>query len=49
VLIGAFAAASGELKLETLLEVAKQKFSGKIQEGNILAIQRGFEFIAKAK
>lgn len=45
VLIGAFAAATGELKLETLFEVAKQKFSGKIQEGNIAAIQRGFDYI----
>lgn len=44
-LIGAFAAATGELDLSTLLEVAKKKFSGKVQEGNIQAIQQGYEFI----
>lgn len=46
-LIGAFAAATGELKLETLLEVVRVKFSGKAQEGNIQAIQQGYEFIKK--
>ncbi len=44
-LIGAFAAATGELKLNTLIEVVKFKFSGKIQEGNIEAIKQGFEYI----
>jgi len=46
-LIGAFAAATGEIKLETLIEVVKHKFSGKIQEGNIEAIKRGYAFIKK--
>lgn len=46
-LIGAFAAATGELELNTLLEVVKKKFSGKAQEGNIQAIQQGYEFIKK--
>lgn len=44
-LIGAFAAATGELKLETLIEVAKQRFKGKAQEGNIAAIKEGYELI----
>jgi len=44
-LIGAFAAASGELKLDTILEVVKLRFSGKVQEGNIEAVKQGFEFI----
>lgn len=44
-LIGAFAAATAELKLETLLEVVKKKFSGKAQEGNLAAIRQGYEFI----
>jgi pyruvate ferredoxin oxidoreductase gamma subunit len=48
ILIGAFAAATGELKLDTLLEVAKNRFSGKAQEGNLAAIKEGFDFI-KAK
>ena len=46
-LIGAYAAATGELKLETLIEVAKKRFSAKVQEGNIAAIKQGYEFIKK--
>ncbi|MFH1413269.1 MAG: 2-oxoacid:acceptor oxidoreductase family protein [Candidatus Omnitrophota bacterium] len=48
-LIGAFAAASGELKLDTILEVVKLRFSGKVQEGNIEAVKQGFEFIKNLK
>ncbi|MDI6758267.1 MAG: 2-oxoacid:acceptor oxidoreductase family protein [Candidatus Omnitrophota bacterium] len=48
-LIGAFAAATNELKLETLIKVAKDRFSGKIQEGNIEAIKKGFEYIKKIR
>jgi len=44
-LIGAFAAATSELKLDTLLEVIKTRFSGKAQEGNIKAVTQGYEFI----
>jgi pyruvate ferredoxin oxidoreductase gamma subunit len=46
-LIGAFAAATGELSLDTLLEVIKQRFKGKVQEGNIQAVTQGYEFIKK--
>ena len=46
-LIGAYAAATGELKLESLFEVAKSRFSGKAMEGNIEAIKQGFEFVKK--
>lgn len=48
-LIGAFAAATGEIKLDTLIEVIKKRFSGKAQEGNIAAATQGFEYIKKAK
>lgn len=48
-LIGAFAAATGEIKLETLLEVIKKRFSGKAQEGNIQAATQGFEYVNKNK
>ncbi len=48
-LIGAFAAATGELKLENLVEVVKKRFSGKAQEGNIQAVKEGFEFVSKAQ
>ena len=46
-LIGAYAAATGEIKLETAIEVVKSRFSGKAQEGNIEAIKQGYEFIKK--
>jgi len=44
-LIGAFAAATGELKLDNLIAVVKNRFSGKAQEGNIQAVKEGFEFV----
>ena len=44
-LIGAFAAATGELKLDNLIEVVKKRFSGKAQAGNIQAVKEGFEFV----
>jgi len=44
-LIGAFAAATGELDLDTLIEVVKKRFSGKAQEGNIEAVRQGYEYI----
>ncbi|MCX5702069.1 MAG: 2-oxoacid:acceptor oxidoreductase family protein [Candidatus Omnitrophica bacterium] len=47
-LIGAFAAATDELKLDILLEVVKKRFSGKAQQGNIEAVQQGYEYIKKA-
>ena len=46
-LIGAFAAATGELKLDNLIEVVKKRFSGKAQEGNIQAVKEGYEFVKK--
>ncbi len=44
-LIGAFAAATGELDLDTLLEVIKKRFAGRAQEGNIQAVKQGYEYI----
>jgi len=44
-LIGAFAAATGEIVLDNLLEVIKQRFSGKAQEANIQAAKKGYAFI----
>jgi pyruvate ferredoxin oxidoreductase gamma subunit len=44
-LIGAFAVATGELDLDTLLEVIKKRFSGKAQEGNIEAVKQGYAYI----
>lgn len=48
-LIGAFAAATGELKLDTVLEAIKKRFSGKALEGNIEAVKQGFAFIENMK
>jgi len=48
-LLGAFAAATGEIKLESLLEVIKQRFSAKLQESNIRAVQQGYDFIKNKK
>lgn len=46
-IIGAFAAATGELKLETVLKAVAEKFEGKAKEGNIAAVKRGFEYIKR--
>lgn len=43
-LLGAYAAISQEVKLDSLLEAVRKRFSGKAQEGNILAVKEGFEF-----
>lgn len=44
-LIGAFCAATGELKIEDLLEALKKRFSGKALDGNLKSAQEGFDFI----
>ncbi len=46
-LLGAFAAATGEFALETLLDVVKSRFSGKALEGNIEAVKQGYAFVKK--
>ena len=46
-LLGAYAAATGELDLENIQEAVRRRFTGKIQEGNLEAVKRGFEFIKK--
>lgn len=45
VLLGGFAAATGELDLETLIEAIKNRFSGKAQEGNAICAREGFDFV----
>jgi len=44
-LLGAFAAATGQIKLESLYEAIKARFSGKAAQGNIEAAKQGFNFI----
>ncbi|MFH1578320.1 MAG: 2-oxoacid:acceptor oxidoreductase family protein [Candidatus Omnitrophota bacterium] len=48
-LLGAYAAATGEIDLETIQKAIKVRFSGKIQQGNLEAVKRGFEYIIKDK
>jgi len=42
-LLGAFAAISGTVKLESLKEVIKRRFSGAIAEKNVAALTEGWE------
>lgn len=44
-LLGAYAAATGEIALEGLVKAIKNRFSGKAQEGNIKAATEGFEYV----
>ena len=44
-LLGAYAAATGDIKLDDLIEVIKRRFPGKVQEGNIECAKKGFAFI----
>ena len=46
-LLGAYAAATGELDVDTLFAAVKERFAGKALEGNIAAIKQGFEYIKK--
>jgi len=44
-LLGAFAAATAEVSLDTLIEAIKSRFAGKALEGNLAAVKEGFDFI----
>ena len=44
-LLGAYAAATGEIELNILIEAIKERFSGKVQETNVEAVKLGYEFI----
>lgn len=44
-ILGAFCAASAELKLEELIAAIKHRFAAKLQEANIKAAQEGYDFI----
>jgi len=44
-LLGAYAAATGEIELEILQNAIKARFAGKAQEGNLEAVRQGYEFI----
>lgn len=44
-LLGAFCAATGELKLEELNDAIRHRFSEKLQEVNLKAAKEGFDFV----
>jgi len=44
-LLGAYAAATGEIELNILIEAIKERFSGKVQETNVESVKQGYEFI----
>ena len=48
-LLGAYAAATGELDLEIIQEAVRRRFEGKekIQQGNLEAVKQGYEFVKK--
>ncbi len=48
-LLGAFVAATGEIKLDSLLASIKDRFKGKILEDNIKAATKGYEYIKNSK
>jgi len=48
-LLGAYAAATGEVDLETMQQAIRSRFTGNIQEGNLKAVKQGFEYIQKLK
>lgn len=48
-LLGAFAAATGELRVEALMKAARQRFPGPAGEKNAQAIQQGYDYIKQGK
>jgi len=46
-LLGAYAAATGEVRLDSLIEAVKKRMKGKIVDGNVAAVKRGFEFVER--
>ena len=46
-LLGGFAAVSGVLKLESVIKAIREKFSGKIADGNIAAATEAYEIVRK--
>ncbi len=46
-LLGAFAAMTGELRLESVLAAIRQKFAGKIGEANAAAAQAAYDLVSQ--
>lgn len=48
-LLGAYAAATGDINLDNLIDAVRNRFSGKIQDANVEAVKQGFDFIKNLK
>jgi pyruvate ferredoxin oxidoreductase gamma subunit len=48
-LLAAFAAISGQIKLQSVIAAVREKFPGKIAESNVAAATEAFEFARKAQ
>lgn len=48
-LLGAFAAMTGELRIESVLAAIRQKFAGKIGEANAAGAQAAYELISRSQ
>jgi pyruvate ferredoxin oxidoreductase gamma subunit len=48
-LLGAYAAATGQIEIESLNEAIRKRFTGKALDGNISAIKQGYELALKNK
>lgn len=46
VLLGAYAAVTREIKIESLKEAIKERFKGEVGEKNALCAERGFEYMS---
>lgn len=48
VLLGGFAALSGHIQLDSVIAAVREKFSGKVAEGNIAAASAAYEYVQHA-
>lgn len=46
-LLGGFAAVSGVLKIESVIKAIRERFTGKVAEGNIAAAREAYEIVRK--
>lgn len=45
-MLGAYAAATGQIKIDSLVEALKHRFSGKAADQNIQAVKKGYDYIS---
>ena len=48
-LLGGFAAICGQVRLESVFAAIREKFSGKVAEGNVAAAREAFEIVTKER